>query len=167
MRWAHSERKRHPITYFKYIIHKFNTGTVEILLPTKLASFNFNFLDAQATNMIEEVHSVAENKDRLLEEERLRKLEEAEEKKKEEERKKARESGKRRAPLVKRTSQMPSGDRKTSRDSSVGRKPSQEDSRARSRSLSKGRENTSDRLSKSPARPGMAKRASSKSPART
>jgi len=119
--------------------------------------------------MIEEVHAVAEHKERLLEEERKRKEEEEAEKKKQEEKKKA--AAAKRAPLTKRTSQMPakktSRDEQRTRDSSVGRKESQDNSTARSRSLSRGRENSKDTLGRSPARPGMAKRTSSKSPART
>ena len=112
--------------------------------------------------MIEEVHAVAESKERLLEEERKRKQEEAEEQKRQEERKKAREAAKR---------QKPGGP--TKRDSQ------QQGESARGRSLSRGRD-SKESLSKSPVarretppsrktsqptRPGVAKR-TSKSPAR-
>lgn len=102
--------------------------------------------------MIEEVHAVAEQKEKLLEEEKKRKQEEAEEAKKAEERKKARAAAKKAAPLTKRTSQIPPG-QKTSRDETRGR------------SNSRGREARRDSVTKSPARPGMARRTSSKSPA--
>ena len=103
--------------------------------------------------MIEEVHAVSEQKEKLLEEEKKRKEEEKEEARKAAERKKAREAAKKAAPLTKRTSQMTSG-RKTSKDNET-----------RGRSNSRGREGSRDTLSKSPARPGVARRTSSKSPA--
>lgn len=113
-----------------------------------------------ATNMIEEVHSVAEQKEKLLEEEKKRKEEEAEEARKMAERKKAREAAKRGAPLTKRTSQTPA---KKNSGTDQGRRMSRDETRGRSNS--RGREGSKDNLSKSPARPGVARRASSKSPA--
>lgn len=103
--------------------------------------------------MIEEVHAVAEQKEKLLEEEKKRKEEEKEEARMAAERKKAREAAKKAAPLTKRTSQMPSG-RKISKDGET-----------RGRTNSRGREGSRDSMSKSPARPGVARRTSSKSPA--
>ena len=116
--------------------------------------------------MIEEVHAVAESKERLLEEERKRKKEEAEEKKRQEERKKAKDAAKR---------QRLGGPTK--------RESQQQGEGPRGRSTSRGRDNR-DNLSKSPAakrdssqpgrkssqpvKPGVAKRTSnSKSPARS
>lgn len=113
-----------------------------------------------STNMIEEVHSVAEQKEKLLEEEKKRKQEEAEEARKVAERKKAREAAKKGAPLTKRTSQIPG--KKTSATDQGGRTSRDE---TRGRSNSRGREGSKENLSKSPARPGVARRASSKSPA--
>lgn len=113
-----------------------------------------------STNMIEEVHSVAEQKEKLLEEEKKRKQEEAEEARKVAERKKAREAAKKGAPLTKRTSQIPG--KKTSVTDQGGRTSRDE---TRGRSNSRGREGSKENLSKSPARPGVARRASSKSPA--
>ena len=96
--------------------------------------------------MIEEVHAVAEQKEQLLEEEKKRKAEEAEEARKAAERKKARAAAKKPATVTKRLSGTPGG--KTS-------------SETRGRSNSRGRES----VAKSPARPGMAHRTNSKSPA--
>lgn len=110
--------------------------------------------------MIEEVHAVAEQKEKLLEEEKKRKAEEAEEARKAAERKKARNAAKKAAPLTKRTSQTPP--KKASTDQ--GRKTSK-DVDTRGRSNSRGREGGRDNTSKSPARPGVARRTSSKSPA--
>ncbi|XP_068681150.1 trichohyalin-like [Montipora foliosa] len=94
-----------------------------------------------ATNMIEEVHAVAEQKEKLLEEERKRKAEEAEEARKAAERKKARDAAKKAGTGVRRTSQE-----------------------TRGRSNSRGSRDTGN-TAKSPARPGVARRQSSKSPA--
>ncbi|KAM7443357.1 hypothetical protein ABFA07_007825 [Porites harrisoni] len=105
-----------------------------------------------ATNMIEEVHAVAEQKEKLLEEEKKRKEEEAEEARKVAERKKARAASKK-PTVTKRTSGTPGG--RSSSDQ--GRKTSE----TRGRSESRGRES----VTKSPARPGMARRTNSKSPA--
>ncbi|XP_032220339.2 trichohyalin [Nematostella vectensis] len=120
---------------------------------------------AWATNMIEEVHAVADQKERLLEEEKVRLKEEEEERKKQEERKKAKEAGRRPSP-VKRVSRIPGNDQpRVSREDSRTRKSSRDNGdknqEGRSRTLSRGREPTKTSLSKSPARPGVAKRSSS------
>ena len=112
--------------------------------------------------MIEEVHAVSEQKEILLEEERKRKEEEAEEAKKAEERRKARAAAKKSAPLSKRTSQSPV--KKTSEEQVGGRRGSR-DMEMRGRRYSRERTTSRDNLSKSPSRPGVARRASSKSPA--
>ena len=102
--------------------------------------------------MIEVVHAVAEQKEKLLEEEKKRKEEEAEEARKAAERKKARAAAKK-PTVTKRTSGTPGGRSL----SDQGRKTSE----TRGRSESRGRES----VTKSPARPGVARRTSSKSPA--
>ena len=109
--------------------------------------------------MIEEVHAVAEQKEKLLEEEKKRKAEEAEEAKKTAERKKARAAGKKPASVAKRLSGTASGGGGGGAPDQ-GRKTSQE---TRGRSNSRGRE--ASNVTKSPARPGVARRAASKSPA--
>ena len=125
---------------------------------------NCVLVNKQASNMIEEVHAVAESKERLLEEERKRKQEEAEEKKRQEERKKARDASKKQRPggLTKRESQQP-GEGPRGRSTSRGR--DSKDNLSKSPAGRRATPPSTSRKTSQPARPGVAKR-TSKSPAR-
>lgn len=120
----------------------------------------------QATNIIEEVHAVAESKERLLEEERKRKQEEAEEKKRQEERKKAREAAKTQRPRApsKRDSQL-QGEGPRGRSLSRGRDSKDNTSKSPAARRETPPSSQQGRKTSQPARPGVAKR-TSKSPAR-